>query len=346
MLLSISLLAALLAFGNLGNIAHAIRHFHPIFLLFFLALMTAYEAVRCGQWRFMLHVSGIETTTRTAAFTFLVGEMAKTLPMGQYLRNYLLRQARGANVGQTAPATLTTLLIEDAVSLVGVLMLGISGWAWLRPLVVVSALAFMVAIVALYRLVVTARMPRRITTSGRFRALLDEVKLFKQSTALLASPRTLLVQFAFGAAYLLLGAGGLYMLLLGLGITSVPLTQAVSVYFFSLACGLLIPIPVDIGLIELSGTTALLAIGIKSDLAVSAMLLNRVLGGAVAVLIALVTMVVLRRDLRAALRNRDEVPATPAAGKVLRPVRGPAMSSRPLADGGRPAIASPRRQRY
>ena len=108
MLLSVSLLAALLAYANVGAVAAAVRHFQPLYLIAFFALMAGYETVRCLQWRYLLHVSGIEVSLRTSAFTFLVGEMAKTLPMGQYLRNYLLRQSGGANIGQSAPATLTT----------------------------------------------------------------------------------------------------------------------------------------------------------------------------------------------------------------------------------------------
>ncbi len=356
MLLSISLLAALLAFANVHAVEAAVRGFHTLYLVYFLALMTAYEAVRCVQWRLLLRASGIKTDTRTSAFTFLVGEMAKTLPMGQYLRNYLLRQTGDANIGQSAPATLTTLLIEDAVSLVGVLILGIGGWSWLRPMIVVSAVVFAAAIFGLYRLIVTARMPRRISASGRFRAVLTELKHFKMSSMLLANPRTLIIQFCFGATYLLLGAGAFYALLLGLGVTGVPLSQAIAVYFFSLACGLLIPIPVDIGLIELSGTTALLSVGVSRSVAVSAMLLNRVLGGAASVLIALVTAVILREQLRAALRGREEARAVPhprGAAPAARPplVHGRALASRPLSgrplpETGDPAVAAPRRQRY
>jgi uncharacterized protein (TIRG00374 family) len=330
-LLSISLVAALFTFADIRSVGSAVRRFQPMYLLLFLALMVVYEVVRCVQWRQLLRASGIETTARTSAFTFLVGEMAKTLPMGQYLRNYLLRQTDGAKIGQSMPATLITLLIEDAVALVGVLLLGIDSWGWLRPLIVVSALVFAAAIFAFYRLVVTARMPKRIMRDRRFRSVLAELKLFKTSTAMLASPRLLVEQFALGAVYLVLGAAALYSLLLGLGVTSVSFGQVVSISLFSLACGLLIPIPIDIGLIELSGTTALIAIGVSHSAAVSAMLLNRVLGGAAAVLIALVTMAVLHQELRAALRGRaaESAQTEPASVPVYR-----ASPSRPLVDPG------------
>ncbi|MBF6591054.1 MAG: flippase-like domain-containing protein [Ktedonobacterales bacterium] len=312
LLLSVSLLAALLMFADVHAVFAAIARFRPAYLAIFLALMAAYEGVRCVQWQLLLRSLGIRTSTRTSAFTFLVGEMAKTLPMGQYLRNYLLRQTGGTNLGQSAPATLVTLLIEDAVALVGVLVLGIGAWNWLRPLILVSALLFGAAIFVVYRLIISARMPKRIARARRFRAILGELRLFKTSTALLANPRTLPAQVACGAAYLVLGATALYFLLLGLGVSGVSFPQALAVYFFSLACGLLIPIPVDIGLIELSGTTALLAVGVSRSAAVSAMLLNRVLGGAAAVLIALVTMAVLHRELRAALGSRAPSVAEPA----------------------------------
>src|SRR5690242_21674824 len=53
---------------------------------------------------------------------------------------------------------------------------------------------------------------------------------------------------------------------LGLGVDGLSLGQAVAAYLFSLAFGLIFPLPVDIGVNEASGVAALLAMGIgKSD---------------------------------------------------------------------------------
>lgn len=323
-ILSVCLIAALLTYADVHTVFSAIAHFRLIYLLPFLLLMATYEGVRCVQWHFLLKALAIDAPPRTGAFTFLVGEIAKTLPFGQYLRNYLLRQSGGANIGQSVPATMTTLLIEDAVSLVGVLLLGVGSWTWLRPMIVLSAATFGVGLWIIYRLIVTSRMPAWARRRRISRSLVHELRLFRAGTARLANPRTLALQVAFGATYLILGAAALYMIVLGLGVTGIAFPRVLAVYFFSLAVGLLIPIPVDLGLIELSGTTAFVAVGVGRSAAVSAMLLNRVLSGAASLVIALATIIVLRAELRAAMAERRRPPEIPT--RAAEPARDPTVA--------------------
>jgi len=106
------------------------------------------------------------------------------------------------------------------------------------------------------------------------------------------------------AVYLVIAGIGLHVITHGLGLGNVTLGQALAVYFFSLAIGLIIPIPMDIGLTEFGGVGALLVIGVNRNAAVGVMLLNRVLSIVAALLIALVAMAFLRDELRAVLRDR------------------------------------------
>jgi len=117
-------------------------------------------------------------------------------------------------------------------------------------------------------------------------------------------PRLLLVVTPLCAVYLVIAGIGLHVITHGLGLANVTLGQALAVYFFSLAIGLIIPIPVDLGLTELGGVGALLVIGVNRNAAVGVMLLNRVLSIVAALLIALVAMAFLRDELRAVLRDR------------------------------------------
>jgi len=59
-------------------------------LLYFFLLMVAYEAVHGLQWHLLLRALGLRAPLRTQIFTFLSGEIAKTLPIGNYFQNYLL----------------------------------------------------------------------------------------------------------------------------------------------------------------------------------------------------------------------------------------------------------------
>src|SRR5262249_56161750 len=88
---------------------------------------------------------------------------------------------------------------------------------------------------------------------SQIRRLLDELEHSRTGIKALARPRVLLVEALLSAAYLTVAGIGLYCIIRGVGLTQIPLNQALAVYFLSLAVGLLVPIPVDFGLIELSG---------------------------------------------------------------------------------------------
>ena len=107
-----------------------------------------------------------------------------------------------------------------------------------------------------------------------------------------------------GALYLILGGSALYLVLRGLGIDSVSWWEVLAVYFFSLAVALIVPLPVDIGVTEVGGVAAFLVIGVDASVAISAMLLMRMLSIGTALVIALATIVVVRDEFRALLRER------------------------------------------
>ena len=79
-------------------------------------------------------------------------------------------------------------------------------------------------------------------------------------------------------------------------------------YFFSLAVGLLFPVPVDFGVMEASGASGFLTYGVQQFVAVGAMLLNRVLSLASSLVIALIGVIFLRDELRRALQERPRRP--------------------------------------
>jgi hypothetical protein len=100
-----------------------------------------------------------------------------------------------------------------------------------------------------------------------------------------------------------------------LGVDSVSWWQVLTVYLFSLAFALIFPLPVDVGVSELGGVGAFLAIGVPRSAAVSAVLLARVLSLGAAIVIALVTMAVMRDEVRALLwaRSRPAPSSSPSA---------------------------------
>jgi len=307
-LLPVVLLAVLLGvlplFGDVRTIAALIVAFRPVDLLLFLLLMIVYEAVRGVQWHVMLRALGIRAPLRAQIFSFLGGEVTKSLPVGNYFQNYLLRLSQGADFGLSSAATTLVIWIEALISLVGVAVLGIDGWDWLRPLIVGGTLVFVFVAWLVYAFLSSTRAPRWMTERSGTRALLEGLGRFREGAAALLRPRILASVIALGAIYLVVAGFGLYVIARGLGIGGLTVGEALAVYFFSLAIGLIIPIPVDIGLTEVSGIGALIAVGVTRNGAVGVMLLNRVLSTLAALAIALIAATFMREEFRAVLRDR------------------------------------------
>jgi uncharacterized protein (TIRG00374 family) len=316
---AVALLLALLAFGNPRQIGTLLAGFQVFYLLYFFLVMVAYEAVRCAQWHFMLTALGIRVPLQTQVFSYISGEVTKDLPIGNFFPDYVLQRSKGTDFGLASSATLLITLIEVAVSLAGVVIIGIDGWEWLRPLILVGTFVFVLIAWAFYRWHhhphvhrPHPRLQMVLRRKGVQKAL-DELRQFIRGEATLLHPQVLAVGALLGAIYLTLGGVGLYLVVRGLGLGGISFWQCLAVYYFSLAVAAIVPLPLDFGTIEVSGAGALVAIGVSRAGAVSAVLLSRLLNLAATLLIALVVTLVLRGELRAALSMRREPPATQSA---------------------------------
>src|SRR3989440_708714 len=272
-----ALLAALLAVGNVGKVVALMLTFRHIYLPFILLLLLAYEVVQCIQWHVFLKALGIRVPLRAQAFAYLVGEPTRVLPIGNFVENYLLLRAEGTDFGLSSAATLLSILIEVGVALLGLVVLGLGPWGWLRPLIIIGLAVFVPTAWAVHLLHYRGRLPAWVTRHRRMRAALDEVRQFRVGAAALVHPRVLARGGLLGALYLILGGSALYLVLRGLGIDSVSWWEVLAVYFFSLAVALIVPLPVDIGVTEVGGVAAFLVIGVDASVAISAMLLMRML---------------------------------------------------------------------
>ncbi len=306
--LPIVLLAVLLGllpiFGDVRKIAGRVVAFRPVDLLLFLLLMVVYEAVRGVQWHVMLRALGVNVPLRTQIFSFLGGEVTKSLPIGNYFQNYLLQQSKGTDFGLSSAATTLVIWTEVLVSLVGLVVLGVPGWDWLRPLIIGGSLLFVLLVWLLYELLSSTRAPRWMREYKTTVALLEGLTHFREGAVALLRLRVLASVIALSAIYLVVAGVGLYVIARGLSITGLPLGEALAVYFFSLGIGLIIPIPIDLGLTEISGIGVLLVLGVGRDDAVAIVLLNRILSALAALLIAFVGALFMRGELRAVLRGR------------------------------------------
>ena len=301
--LGAALVVAFLTIADVRKVFALALGFQRVYLLYFFLLMLVYTLVRGVQWHYLLDRLDIRAPVRSQVFAFAVGEITKSLPIGNYFQNYLLKLSQGTNFARSAVATTLILATEVAVALVALLALGLGVWSdWLRPAILIGTAAFMLLCALITLLRGAARLPAWFTRARVGRRFLAELEHYRGGVRALARPRVLAVETFLCASYLLTAAVGLYVIARGLGVTGLSLWQAAAVYFFSLAVGLILPLPVDFGVIEVSGIGALLIFGVSDSAAVAIMLLNRVFSTASAIVIAFAVITVLRGEFVATLR--------------------------------------------
>jgi uncharacterized membrane protein YbhN (UPF0104 family) len=309
LVIGLGIIAVLLGYANAGQVMLALSTFQPIYLVAIALVQVGYEILRALQWLGFLSAIERNVPRRTALMSFMGGEMAKMLPAGQYFQTYLLREAGGIPIARSAAATSIIIWLEVMVCAVVLLMLGLVHWAWVRPAALVILIAIALLISVLIRRPLSARL---FTLARRYAPLLAAwtwYDTFATSASTLLRPRALLPALAFSAAYIVCAAMGLWAIAGALGISAIGPREALVVYCFALIIGLVVPIPIDLGLTELSGLAALIAFGVNRADALTIMLLQRVLSSVLTIGIAGISLTVLRRSMAGMLRRDGTRPA-------------------------------------
>ena len=325
--LSAGLLVALLSFGNVGDILAQVSSFELTDILWYLAVFLLYELGRWLLWHFLISSLRVKIHPRDQGVSFLMGEVSKNLPFGNYFPNYVLQRAAGADFGLTSSITTTIVLFEVAVSLAGVVVLGLSGWnSWLRPLILIGAPTFAVCAWIAYRRVEASGVPHWIERYKPLRDLLAELKQFRTGAARLWHPRTLVVGLLLCAAYVAAAATGLFVITRGLHLFTLSWQEVLAVYCFSLAFALIEPSPVDLGVTEVGGVGAFLALGLGKDPAISVMLISRAFSVGASIVVVGIGLFALRRRVRAILVEGSDSVRAPGE-------RAPAEGTESVVDG-------------
>src|ERR687887_2097994 len=304
LVLGIGIIAVLLGYADVGRVLQAASAFQPRYFLLILLFTLAYEALRAVQWLLLLRELNHRKVWRGCLMSFLGGEMAKVLPGGQYFQTYLLRQAHGVPVARSAAATTIIIWLEVAICLVAVLILGVGSWSWVRPIAAALLVGIALLAVVVKRRPLSSRFLMASRRRPRLRAVWAWYAGFIGSADALLCPRALGPAAVLSAAYIAVAALELWAIAAGLGLHRIGFAQALVVYAFALAAGLIIPVPIDLGLTELSGLAALMAFGVPRADALTVMLLQRLVSSTLTGGIALAGLAALRRHVAAALQTR------------------------------------------
>lgn len=305
--LTVAVIAALLAISNVGAIFGRIIDFPRANLLWFGIVTLVYEVVRCVQWNYLLRALHIDAPLRSQVYAFALNEFSRNLPVGSYFQNYLLQQSTGADFGETSAATTLILVSEVVICLIGVVILGLGAWsAEARTTILVGSALVLLFIWAYSHLHQSPRMPKWVKEHKSLRKAVDEIRRFRDGTVSLFHPRILVIQGLLGAAYLVLASVGLYLVARGLDPhdPALAFSNVLAVYLFTLATAAIFPVP------EVGGVGAFLAYGVSRNVAVGAMLLNRAMSVGFSIISVVVVTAALPGELRAILQARRKSPVS------------------------------------
>src|ERR671932_521681 len=300
----LGLIILLLGYSDVAHVLRVASTFRPAYLLLILIFTASYEALRAVQWFLLLRVVNPREPWQTALMSYMGGELTKAVPGGQYFQAYLLRQARGVPLACSTAATTIILRLEVVVSAAIILLLGVGPWTWARPaaLVVLGASSVLVLLVKWRpgRVQVQATVHRHPRLRSAWLWWTD----FVRWADILLRPRAIGVAAALCAGYIACAALGLWAIVAALSIPGIGLHEALSVYAFALGLELTIPIPTDLGLMEVSGLAVAMAYGFPRADAQAVILMQPIVSTILVSGIAGVSLVLLRGHLAAILRTR------------------------------------------
>lgn len=303
-IVSLAILAALFAFIDLPKFANLIGGLQPADLATAILLILGYMAVQGLLWLYLLDRLELVAPAGERVLAFIGANLTRYLPGGFYFQNYLLYETSGVDPAVSSVATTLIVLMEPAIALLYLFVLGIDNWTWLRWLIGIGLPVALLFALGLYLVIESPVLPGWLTRLSFYRRLADEVVQFRAGLARTVQPEILGLTAALTALYVLLEGLALYMVGRSLHLESLLVTSALAAYYFSLGVALIVPIFTNLGTLEAGGVGALIALGVSREGAVAMMVLDRALIIGLAVSLGLVASVLFRAPLARALRPK------------------------------------------
>jgi len=268
--------------------------------LVILLLTFPYLGARALVWYELLQQLGIEVPWREMVVAFTSGEMTKSLPAGVYVQNILLGRLahlRQHSVIRSTTATTAMLGLESFIALPVILVVGIPGAPWLRWTLLGVVFAWLVVLVLVW-IAVRYRVHRIGSgTAAWRRRIVEAAREFLAAGADLLTWRTS-KQLIPTAIYMLIYAVMLDAIIRAVGVNTISFVQVLGIYAAMVLAVILVPIPTEIGITEVTGLGALVAYGVPRATAAIIILSFRLLATGATILIAGTVLLIVRRQLR------------------------------------------------
>ncbi|MBU6428358.1 MAG: hypothetical protein KGR26_05070, partial [Cyanobacteria bacterium REEB65] len=243
-------------------------------------------------------------------FAYLGGETTKALPGGIYFQNYLLGKLSGHPAAFGVATSLVLVGLEAAVLMAFVLAFGIPGWPWLRPLLLGFSAAWIVLLFILWRSGLVGNLAE--WSKGRHPAIcrvMRQADLLYRGLVSIWHPLLWLELFALTVGYLFLNCIE-FWLIAGANPAGHPLSlsAATAATSFSMLLPMMLPVPIQLGLNELTGTGALVAMGVPLGQSISWMFALRFWATGLVFPTALPLMAILHDEWRRVLWTEGHPP--------------------------------------
>lgn len=265
-LIPILLAAAFLLFAfsitDVPDVMGSIRAIPVYTWLAALGFAALYLALKGLEFGLFLRSLGFSISWRQLIFAYAIGELCITIPSGIYAQNYVLNKIDTTSFSRSAAATTAMLIVEGAFVLITLVILGIPGWGWLRPLILaIFAVAF-VLLATLGRIdwMKTLHVPLR----PRHWMHVFSLGLLKMISELrhLWALRTLAPALVLTAGYLFALLAAFVTVAHGVGASHLTFFQAATIYFFALGATMTVgSVLTQVGIIEVVGLSAAQAWG-------------------------------------------------------------------------------------
>jgi uncharacterized membrane protein YbhN (UPF0104 family) len=296
-LLSTGLLTFVLTFADASQVFTEIAIDVPQVALPVALLTLLYLLVKGVVWWIHLTRLGITIRWQEVLVPFAGGELGNNLPLGVYVENILLKAMLGASIWQSSAATTWMLLMEIGICCLLLLVAGVPGWVWLRPLLVFVVVGMLLVGWVFFKTgLVSERLRRwrprqqwlRVGVEGATQFWESGRQLFSWMTFLYGLPLTTLYLGAYAAIVYVIGKNLL---------PSFTWQAASAAYAASVLVVLLLSFVPNLGSVEAAGMAVLLQFGLEKNLAVSIFLIMRALTTGTIALVCVLVMIVCYRQV-------------------------------------------------
>jgi len=270
---------ALLIYGHSDDLGAAMGRFRPVYLVPILGLALVNYALRFTRWHYYLRCCDIHVPLRESAAVFFSGFAMSITParVGELLKCVLLRDEMGVKMSASVP-----VVVADRVSDVlavcilvaaGTLRYSVARGASLAAIgltvAIVLVLGFSPWVAGFASTVFRKRFARGSEASAA--AAQEAGRVF----SILLRGRPLLYGTVLGVAAWFSECAALYVVLGGLGSTTLTLYAVTFIYALSTLGGALSLLPGGLGVTEIGMTALLVVFGVARDVSVAAVLIVR-----------------------------------------------------------------------